>query len=155
MSEVTFTVMRPLSLNRMYMRRRGGGKGLMLTPEGRAFKDRIGSQAMYARTIRHWPSNPWRVLKAELSYQLYDYRGDTDGPRKALRDACEQILYVRDNVVQDGPAPLAIFDGNGSRVVVTVTLLEECSEIAARLSQAKWEKARDGRLRAKLKRGAA
>lgn len=119
---ITFTVERPLSINRMYGR--GRGRRLFITEEGAAFKDRVRHAATVAKAGSAWPRDLYLVGTAELSYQLYDYRGDTDGPRKAMRDCLEGILYVKDKRVQDGRAPLPIMDGKGSRVVVTVEIIE-------------------------------
>jgi hypothetical protein len=132
---VSFTVSRPISINRMYGRGRmvRGQRGLYLTPEGKAFKGRIILAALEARQRSEWPRNLWRIRKAELSFQLYDFRGDTDGPRKATKDALEGILYVNDRLVQDGPAPLPIRDGKGARMVVTVEILELIDDDEARV----------------------
>lgn len=130
---LTFTVPRPVTINRMYARRGGNwtGKGLFTTSEGRAFKNRVRDAAIVARAGTEWPQNLWRVRRAELSFQLYDFRGDVDGPRKATKDALEGILYVNDRVVQDGPAPLPIRDGAGARMVITIAILELISGPAA------------------------
>lgn len=115
-----FTVHRPISINRYYAR--GTGKRLFVTEAGNQFRARIEAAALIARQSSSWP--PLGDLECvELNYQLYDYRGDTDGPRKILRDACEGILYANDRMVQDGPAPLPIKDGNGKRAVVTVRII--------------------------------
>lgn len=120
---IEFVVDRPLSVNRMYARRARGyaGKQLFLTPEGRDWKDRVHISALLARP-KGWPKLD-TIAHVRLSYQLFDYRGDTDGPRKALRDALEGVLYLNDRIVEDGPAPLPVRDGGGRRVRVTVEIL--------------------------------
>ncbi len=144
-----FTVDRPVSINRMYARRGGNwkGKGLFTTAEGRAFKVRVARAAIAARSGTDWPQNLWRVRRAELSYQLYDFRGDVDGPRKATKDALEGVLFENDRLVQDGPAPLPIRDGAGARMVITVTILELIDGAAATMLREKAAKARLARKR--------
>lgn len=104
-------------------RKRGRGKGKILTPEARIFKASIEGNAFVAKRYGVWPKLE-TIAVVELSYQLYDYKGDVDGVRKAIRDACEGVLYVNDRIVQDGRAPLAIMDGNGKRVKITVDVLQ-------------------------------
>lgn len=120
---LVFTVRDPLSINGFYVtnpktRRR------FISREGKAFKARIVAAATIARALGDWPADPLRIVKARLSYQLYDYKGDSDGPRKCLRDSLERLLYANDRIVEDGPAPLPVRDGGGRRVVVTVEALE-------------------------------
>jgi Endodeoxyribonuclease RusA len=146
-AEVRFTVRDPLATNRVYRRRGaealdpalaaaiaaaggrapskfGGGRGMFVTAEGKAYQQRARDAAFTARLATPaWPTDPWRVAHARVGYQLYDYRGDTDGVRKACRDALEGVLYANDRVVEDGPAPLPIWDGGGRRVEVLVELL--------------------------------
>ena len=117
---VTFVVERPLSTNAYYAR--GKGKRLFVTRPGQEFRARIEAAALIARQHSSWPALD-QIACVEISYQLYDYRGDTDGPRKILRDACEGILYENDRIVQDGRAPLPIRDGKGKRVEVTVQVV--------------------------------
>lgn len=124
----------PISINRMY----GTGKGrFFLTKEGREFKHRVLAAALVARASSAWPADPFLVAKARLSYDLYDYRGDSDGPCKALRDCLEGVLYVNDRVVEDGPHPLPVKDGGGRRVVVTVELLHYRSPAEAEAERVK------------------
>lgn len=127
-----FTVREPISTNRAYGRTErkdnaagpfGGRRGFFVTDKGGRFKSALQSAALAARSISDWPVDPWRVARARVSYQLFDYRGDVDGPRKLIKDSFERILYQNDRVVEDGPAPLPIRDGRGKRVVVTVELL--------------------------------
>ncbi len=150
---LTFVVDRPVSVNRMYARRGGNwkGKGLFTTTEGRAFKARVASAAIAARSGTDWPQNLWRIRRAELSFQLYDFRGDVDGPRKATKDALEGILYQNDRLVQDGPAPLPIRDDGGARMVITVTILELINGPAAAQLRDKANAARIARERRKLR----
>lgn len=151
---VTFTVSNPVSINRMYARGRivAGQRGLFLTQQGKAFKLRVAGAGLEARQkCAQWPRNLWRIRRAELSFQLYDFRGDVDGPRKAIRDALEGILYVKDRLVQDGPAPLPIKDGNGPRVVVTVTVLEIVDDATANALREKLDRDRARRAKAKLR----
>ncbi len=122
---IAFTVRDPMSVNAQYIRPRNGGR-VFKTREAKDFAARIKSAALIARQTSGWPSLE-TLARVEISYQLYDYRGDTDGPRKILRDACEGILYANDRIVQDGPAPLPIKDGLGKRVVVTVRIAERKS----------------------------
>ncbi len=152
--KITFTIARPLSLNRMYapIRTGGAGRKMRITADGRAFKLRIVGAGLEARVRSRWPTNLWRIRKAELSYQLYDYAGDVDGPRKAVRDALERILYVNDRLVQDGPAPLPIKDGGGARMVVTVEILELVDDAAAIALRTKAEKGRTQRLASKRRK---
>lgn len=124
MISITFTVRDPISVNRMY------GKShkirrMFITSEGRAFKHRVIAAAMLARANSAWPADPFVVAKARVSYDLYDYRGDTDGPAKAVRDCLEKVLYMNDRTVEDGPHPLPVKDGQGRRIVITVELLEQ------------------------------
>ncbi len=145
---LTFTVRDVVPINRFYAR--GAGKRLYTTPEGKAFKMRIVAAAAVARANSGWPNDPFRVARARVSYQLYDYRGDTDGPRKVIRDSLERLLYVNDRCVEDGPAPFPIADGNGRRIVVTVELLKERSKEDAAIERT----AHAQRLSASLKRRA-
>jgi len=102
-----------------------------MTSQGKAFKHRVIAAAAIARANSDWPADPFRVAKARVSYQLFDYKGDTDGPRKLIRDCLEGVLYVNDRIVEDGPAPLPVRDGRGRRVLVTVDLLELRDEAEA------------------------
>jgi Holliday junction resolvase RusA-like endonuclease len=123
-----FTVADPVPTNRAYGRRGGsfgrGGVGMFLTKDGTAYKERVARAALAARqTCLEWPADPWRVAHARVGYQLVNYKGDTDGVRKALRDALEGVLYANDRVVEDGAAPLAIKDTGARRIEVVVELL--------------------------------
>lgn len=123
---VKFTVRDPVTLNATYVRRgnwRPGTKGLALSNEARDFKARVAEQGMLAKQNFLWPQLD-QIRRAELSMQLYDFKGDADGPRKSLRDALEGVLYLNDKIVQDGRSPLPIFDGKGKRVEITVDILE-------------------------------
>lgn len=158
---VRFTVRDPLATNRVYRRRGaeatapalvaaivaaggkapskfGGGRGLFVTKDGKAYQKRARDAALAARLeTRAWPTDPWRVAHARLGYQLFDYKGDTDGVRKATKDSLEGVLYANDRVVEDGPAPLPIWDGGGRRVEVVVELLaiRSASEAARLLAE--------------------
>jgi Holliday junction resolvase RusA-like endonuclease len=130
---IRFTVRDPIATNRVYRRRKriddargsfGGSVGMFVTKDGKAYRARVAGAAREARhACPTWPAYTWRVTHVRMSYQLYDYRGDTDGIRKALRDACEGILYENDRIVADGEAPLPIRDRAGRRVEVLVELL--------------------------------
>ena len=158
-----FTVRDPVSVNRAYSVRKktpAGGKGMFQNPEARAFKERVAIAGLHARAQRpavgdFWPSNPWRVRRARLSYQLYSYRGDVDGPRKGAKDSLQGILYVDDKYVSDGPADLPIAEG-ARRIEITVELLEIISETEAheleRTTKARQMKARIARVRLKAKK---
>lgn len=130
-----FFVADPISTNRAYAR--SAQKRLFMTQEGKSFKMRCVAAAAVARANSDWPRDPFAVAKARVSYQLYDYRGDTDGPRKLIRDCLEGVLYHNDRIVEDGPAPLPVKDGNGRRVVVTVELLERRSAAQAERERVK------------------
>jgi hypothetical protein len=119
---IFFTVPDPIATNRAYAR--SVQRRLFMTRDGKAFKHRCMAAAAVARANSKWPADIFRVAKARVSYQLFDYRGDTDGPRKLIRDCLEGVLYVNDRIVEDGPAPLPVKDGAGRRVLVTVELLE-------------------------------
>lgn len=127
---LTFTVREPMSVNAMYGSNKKT-KRRFLTHEGKLFKNRIVIAATLARATSLWPRDPFRVAKARLSYQLFNYKGDTDGPRKALRDALERVLYMNDRCVEDGPAPFALRDEGERRVVVTLDLLEARTDAQA------------------------
>lgn len=153
---ITFTVADPVSVNRAYgnraQRGKDGAKGQFMTREGRMFKSRCVVAATIARHAGKWPSNPWLVAKARVSYQLFDYRGDTDGPRKLVKDCLERVLYTNDRLVEDGPAPLPIRDGNGRRMVVTVELLEQRTAEEAAAARKAQEKRDVAALKRKIAR---
>ncbi len=119
---LTFVVRDPISVNEAYIRPRNGGR-VFKSKNAKDFAERIREAALIAKQKGQWPALD-RLSCVELAYQLYDTKLDTDGPRKALRDACEGILYENDRIVQDGPAPIPIKDGNGRRVVVTVKIVK-------------------------------
>ena len=153
---LTFTVRDPVSVNRAYSPRKGKGRGLMLNPVVRRFKELVALSALNARASRpavgdFWPSNPWRVKKARLSYQLYTYRGDVDGPRKGVRDALEGILYVNDKHVSDGACELPLPIGD-KRIEITVELLEVISEVEAKELQRTTEAAQAKRRAAAVRK---
>ncbi len=118
---LTFVVRDPISVNETYIRPRNGGR-VFKSKNAKDFADRIREAALIAKQKGQWPALD-RLSCVELAYQLYDTKLDTDGPRKALRDACEGILYENDRIVQDGRAPLPIRDGKGKRVEVTVQVV--------------------------------
>lgn len=138
---ITFSVRRPISINKTYApnRRNDAGitpgsrrKGLYIRSEASHFKRRIIEAATAARAQIAWPRNLYKIALAELSYQLYDYRGDTDGIRKIVKDALQDVLYINDRLVQDGPAPLPITTGAESSVLISVDILELRDDLAAR-----------------------
>lgn len=144
-----FTVRDPIATNRAYAR--SAQRRLFMTSDGKSFKNRVVAAAAVARSKSEWPSDPFRVGKARVSYQLFDYRGDTDGPRKLIRDCLEGVLYVNDRIVEDGPAPLPIRDGNGRRVEITVELLDVRNEHGADVERVKHQQrvVANGKRRAK------
>lgn len=147
---LTFEVERPLSINRCYAH--GSGRRLYMTQDGRAFKNRILNAAIVAKVEQgDWPQDLWRITRVEVSYVLLGYRGDTDGPRKVLRDALEGLLYVNDRIVQDGPTPLPE-QAPAPSMIVTVRVLEMRSAAEAMEARTAWEKARDARLRRKARK---
>jgi len=135
-----FTVANPVSVNAAYGTRKSkkGGRGQQyLRKEAGSFKWELSLHALRAATTTEadgsfWPSNPWRVVRARISYQIYNSRLDADAPRKLIRDAFEGVLYVNDRIVSDGPSDPPIMDGKGRRVEVVAELLEIRSEIEAR-----------------------
>jgi hypothetical protein len=127
---VRFVVREPVPVNQTYGRRGhagvgfDGGVGLFKRPQAERFRAAVGDAALAARTMTPaWPSDPMRVARARISYQLYDFAGDTDSVRKPLRDAIQQILIDNDRDMEDGPATFPIRDGLGRRVDVFVELL--------------------------------
>lgn len=155
---LTFIVREPVSINRAYGRRKAsaaggfdGERGLFLRKEAARFKRAVQAAALVARSQSDWPRDPLLVAKARVSYQLYDYRGDVDGPRKIIRDALERVLFDNDRCVEDGLCPLPIADGNGKRVEIVVTLLETRTKAEADKIRERRQKALERRLR----RGAA
>ncbi len=151
---VRFTVSEPVPVNRKYGRREraadggfGGKTGLFTRPEAARFETAIGHAALAARSrCLGWPTDPLRVVKARISYQLYDYAGDVDGIRKPLRDAIQRVLIDNDRYVEDGPATFPIADGRGRRVDVYVELLELRSAEAARAIAVQRTRAKIARL---------
>lgn len=137
---VRFTVFDPVPVNRKYGRRKrgpdggfGGKTGLFTRSEATRFETAIANAALAARSrCTGWPNDPLRVVKARISYQLFDYAGDVDGIRKPLRDAIQCILIDNDRYMEDGPATFPIRDGQGRRVDVYVELLELRSAADAR-----------------------
>ena len=155
---VTFTVARPMSVNRAYGRSAkpgAGRKGLYKRAEYVEFEERIRTAALVARSATLWPASLYAPKRVRMSYQLWNYLGDTDGPRKALRDSCERILYARDSVVEDGPAPLARKDDGGPRVEVTVELLEVHEALTAERRERDAEKRAVARITKRARMGAA
>lgn len=151
---VRFTVSNPVPVNRKYGRRKraadggfDGKTGLFTRPEAKRFETAIGQAALAARAqCPAWPTDPLRVSKARLSYQLFDYAGDVDGIRKPLRDAIQRILIDNDRYVEDGPATFPITDRRGRRVEVYIELLELRSAQEAREIKCRRTKARIARL---------
>jgi hypothetical protein len=138
---IEFTVSNPVGTNATYGRRKrvdgaagpfGGKSGLFRRSPARAFRAAIIRGALAARTTSSWPNDPHRVAKARVSYQLFNWNGDTDSVRKPIRDAIQGILIHNDRDVEDGPAPEVIRDEGGKRVVVYVELLLERSAQEAR-----------------------
>lgn len=116
---------KPVSVNAAYKRRNlaNGGKGLMLSPEARAFKASVAAHALVARQRTTWPALS-SVVAVELAIVTWNARHDADAPVKLLQDALEGILYVRDSVVRSVTASRAK-DGGKPRLVVTVAAHEE------------------------------
>lgn len=125
-ASLTFVIPgKPVSVNAAYKRRNlaGGGKGLMLSPEARAFKASVAAHALVARQRTRWPALP-AVVAVDLTIVTYNARHDADAPVKLLQDALERVLYVRDSVVRSVTASRAK-DGGKPRLVVTVAAHEE------------------------------
>ena len=111
---------KPVSVNAAYKRRSlaGGGKGLMLSPDARAFKHAVATYALLARQRATWPALD-AVTAVDLTIVTFNTRHDADAAVKLTQDALEGILYVRDSVVRSVTARKAK-DGGGARIVVTV-----------------------------------
>lgn len=156
---ITFTVANPCSTNAAYQRTGrvgaafGGRRGLHFTKVGAAFKAALEGAALVERSMSDWPDDPWRVAKARVSYQLVNYRGDTDGVRKLIKDGFERVLYPNDRVVDDGPAPLPIKDAHGKRIIITVELLEWRSPEEAQRLRLEAERRAEKRFIAKYRAG--
>jgi len=120
-----FEVRDPISTNAGYKRsgRTAGRKGLFATPEMRDFKHRVREFARLVRAGSEWPTELFAPAHVRVSYDLYDYRGDSDGVRKPIKDAMQGVLYHDDKVASDGLAPLPVADGQGRRVRIHVELL--------------------------------
>jgi hypothetical protein len=150
---VTFTVRDPVSVNAAYARSRGAGGDRHLTRAGREFKQRVAAEAIVARQEAGWPPAV-TVNHARVSYELFDYRGDTDGPCKLAKDALEGILYANDRVAEDGPHRRPVKDGLGKRIVMTVEVLavvdaatvREREEVALRRKSSRVRRARKAQL---------
>lgn len=132
---VAFTLVipgKPVSINGGYIRaafseRRGkrGGKGLILSKEGRRFKRRVRDAALHARAElgNEWPANLFAVKDVRLTIRMYDCGFDVCASDKFVRDAFEGVLYVNDKRVRMGPSDPPICDGTGTRIEVDVDLL--------------------------------
>ncbi len=116
-----FTVRDPLGTNSAYGR--GNGRRLYMRAAGKAYKDRVANAAFAAKVHSGWP-NLDDLVCVEVGYQLWNYRGDTDGVAKITRDALEGILYHNDRICQDGPHPLPRKDKGGKRIEITVTVIQ-------------------------------
>ena len=87
---------RPVSLNGTYMRRHGKGKGLMLTPEARAFKTRVQYEASKIRP-RLLFDEGHDVAVVVTAY--FTRQADSGACTKLIKDAFEGILYTNDRCV--------------------------------------------------------
>lgn len=127
--KITFEIPRkPVSVNAAYLRagwgkNRGakGGKGFILSPEARDFKDCAKAHAFAAARTHGWPRCD-TVTAVELEFTTYNTRHDADAPVKLAQDAFEGVLYTKDRVVQSVTARKAK-DAGPARIVVAITLL--------------------------------
>lgn len=127
--EIIFEIPRkPVSVNSAYLRagwgkNRGkrGGKGFILSPEARDFKETAKAYAFAAARTAGWPQCEF-VDAVELEFITYNTRHDADAPVKLAQDAFEGVLYVKDRVVRRVSAGKEK-DNGPARIVVTVRLI--------------------------------
>jgi len=139
---VEFSVARPRSMNDAYRPSKRGG--MYLDPEVVAYKQRIIEAATVAFYHSAWPRNCFVPAKVVVGYRLWNYRGDVDGPRKALRDVLQGIFYSTDSgkIVADGATPWVENDGGESRLDAYVELYEVFPSKIAEKREADWLKRR-------------
>ena len=91
---------RPVSVNEMYLNRRGGrGKGRILTNDAREYKAAVSSIAFVVARSVGWPK-PEFVSRCGVSIVVWNTRHDTGACDKATVDALEGIFFKNDRVVR-------------------------------------------------------
>jgi hypothetical protein len=107
----------------------GGGKGLILSPEGRAFKDRMRSYGFAAKAGSNWPAIeniPKRSV--ELFVDFYGSEADVDAPIKATLDALETVYYLKDRCVGKQGSQWHPGEKSAPYLLVTLTIDEALCE---------------------------
>lgn len=92
--------------------RRGkrGGKGLVLSPAGRAYKSAVRAYATLAARKAGWP-DPCSVTACSVEVTTYNTRHDADAACKLMIDALQGIVFANDRVVHSIAAYKAKDDG--------------------------------------------
>lgn len=118
MNKVTFTAPYPVSVNRLWMPVRSR---LVLTPEARAYKERLGLIALEVSRRVYFPND--QLLSLELILYRPSKRGDADNFSKITLDSMKGILFHDDEQFiethtfrRDDPA--------NPRVVITIEHIE-------------------------------
>lgn len=88
----------PLSQNAIY--KRGRGRRLYMTEEGKKFKETIHALArMRAAVFPDFPTD--KAVGVKLILRRGDRRGDLDGPIKPILDALQGAVYYNDKQVDE------------------------------------------------------
>jgi Holliday junction resolvase RusA-like endonuclease len=90
----------PLSQNAIY--RRGRGKRLYMSDEGRSYIANVGLAATMAIQDLRGPWSQEGRFAVELTMFFSSQRPDGDGPLKPTLDALQKIVYDNDRQVTDG-----------------------------------------------------
>jgi hypothetical protein len=101
---VRFSVLDPVGKNKRTMLARGR---IILTPEARAFMDRVALLGRSARNRTDWPRNPHAAKSVRLSVVVFNTRHDAAASSPLIADALEGVFYANDRIVsyaaQDRP----------------------------------------------------
>ena len=141
--KVTFTIPGPaVGKNAAYMRLRkdvvtssGRRMGLILSPQGRSYKNLVYQIGLIARNASDWPNDVWTPKNVRITVAMYGTRHDTGAATQLIKDGIEGIFYQNDRVVRHGPEGPSIRDGSPARVEVTLELLESYTPEEARKRQ--------------------
>ncbi len=129
---VRFTIPRKaVSVNDGYVRagwnsNRGGhgGKGMVLSPAGRDFKDAARAHALVAARQQGWPKLE-AVKRVQVTLRAWNSRHDIDAPIKFSLDSLEGVIYANDPAVRRLVIEEPGKDDRPPRVDVAVELLPD------------------------------